>query len=433
MSSSGISVQTAWRTRLGRGVLYLGMLLYPGALLVLEYTGGAIYLMLFLAGLVFALKKGDGGEFLGGRDKVFMFVLLLLFVVGQCSALASGSEFIPANRFFVIAAAAAVYMLFRRMDFDERWFWAGLCIGLITAFGVSVYQVFGPPGQARATGIVHPIIFGDLSMAMALIVFGMLTVFGHHRLLLFLTVLLFMMGMLGSFLSLSRGGWAALPLAVLILWWFYRGSFAVRLQLLGIALFAVFLGLAVVLYPGLNKRIASTVNNVQAYMGSAEVTDRSRATSIGSRFEMWKSAWSMFRESPWVGGGWDRFQQHSREMIRQKKLHPAVSRYTHPHNEYLSVLAKGGVFSFMALMALFMVPAWIFYRVIQEHPGEKQAGYALSGLLLIGSFMAFGLSEAIFERMRPVLFFSFYLAVFMAGALKPWSLRASNTGAACET
>ena len=81
----------------------------------------------------------------------------------------------------------------------------------------------------------------------------------------------------------------------------------------------------------------------------------------------------------------------------------------------MSALAKGGLLGISAVILIFGVPLVMFYRLLFADDTSPEARrMAIAGLVLLLSFMAFALTEAIFGRYRSMTFFAFYLTVLMA-------------------
>ena len=405
---------------MSRRLAGLMLLLFPISIVVVDYVSGSAFLMLLALGLIYLAKGLKQGRLIRDRRETWFFVsLALLLITALGTSLVTATELARGDRFLILAAGVPVYLAMRELRPDPAWIWAGLIGGALLSMGVALYQVYGPSHLPRATGAVHPILFGNLSLSMGVMAVAALAGLGRrHKLFALLVMLAAIAGMLASILSKSRGGWVAIPPLALLFAWGLSSVLSVRRVLLSLVALGVVL---VVAYQtpatGLRSRIEQTAGNVTRYLESKDVRDGARGTSIGSRFEMWKSAWNMFTENPLLGGGWGEFRDYTRKLIRQGVISPAVGRYYHAHNEYLSTLAKGGLLGFMALMALFLVPGWIFFQIFKSNSDETSRSIALAGLVLILAFMSFALSEAIFERSRPVLFFGFYLAVLMAQAI----------------
>ena len=92
-----------------------------------------------------------------------------------------------------------------------------------------------------------------------------------------------------------------------------------------------------------------------------------------------------------------------------------VANFPHPHSQYFSALAKGGVLGVVAIFCVFGISFYIFYRAyFGVKSDETTRRFALSGLVFLVSFMVFSLTEAVFERSRIMTFFAFYLVVMVA-------------------
>ncbi len=406
---------------MNRWLVSLMLLLFPMTVVVIDDVSGIVFLLTFVLGLIYMVKGMKQGRLIRDRREIWLFVsLVLMFITALTTSYVTATDLAYGDRFLIFVVGGVIYLAIRDLRPDPIWVWMGLTGGALLSMGVAMYQVYGPTLQPRATGAVHPILFGDLSLAMGMMALAVLVGIGRrHKLLAMLVIFAAFGGLLASILSKSRGGWVAIPPVALLFAWGLSKYMPIRKILLSLAILGVIL-VAAYQTPvtGLKSRVDTTIGNITRYLESGDVRDRTRGTSIGSRFEMWKSAWSMFRESPLLGGGWGEFRDYTRKLIKQGEISPAVGRYSHAHNEYLSTLAKGGLLGFSALMALFLVPGWIFLQLFRRNSDESLRSFALAGLVLILAYMSFALSEAIFERSRPVLFFTFYLAVLMAQAIR---------------
>jgi len=401
------------------------LLVFPATVVVLHDTSGAVFALLALVGIAFSIHRScAAGWLMHPHEKLFFISVCLAFPAALLTAWVTGTEIDNADRFLILVLSIPLYFVFRYTEDLDSWVWWGLVAGAVITAAVALYQVsdlYYPSGQGglpRARGSTHPIIFGDLSLSMGLLPLSVLI--GRKR--VFPKFLIFaglIGGLVASLLSKSRGGWlAAMPVLAVYFWFFSR---VVSLKKI-LSVFALFLCVLVAAYfipsTGLQQRVDVTVDNLSRYFESVNPTDPIRGTSVGLRFEMWKSAWQMFLEQPITGGGWDQFRKFTQGMVAAGGLHPSAEEYAHPHNQFLSSLAKGGLLSLISLLALFFVPAWVFYRGFRLLGPDPAASMALSGLILIVLYMGFGMSEAILERTRPVLFFTFYLAVFMGRTMR---------------
>ena len=172
--------------------------------------------------------------------------------------------------------------------------------------------------------------------------------------------------------------------------------------------------IAVVIYlipaTGLQHRIDSTLSNVQKYGQGTH-----KGTSVGTRFEMWKASWLIFKKEPVMGVGWGNYKETAQQLVDQDKVNKSAATWNNPHSQYFSAMVNGGSIMLLALIVLFLVPISMFKKLLAFNDREIRA-YGLAGIILIVSYMGYALSESIFERSIPTEFFAFYLALFFAMA-----------------
>ena len=132
-------------------------------------------------------------------------------------------------------------------------------------------------------------------------------------------------GIVGSLLSTARGGWVALPFLLVVILYIYRHSLSKRF-------FLTFFGIIVVASIGIsqmpNNRIMERINvaqkDIQLYL------DKNNGnTSLGARFEMWKSALEMAKEKPLFGwgiqGATALLAAKSQTLIQHKTVYPKTT------------------------------------------------------------------------------------------------------------
>jgi ADP-heptose:LPS heptosyltransferase/O-antigen ligase len=317
----------------------------------------------------------------------------------------------PSRMLLGLSAIGAVYFLRPK----ARPFWLGLCVGAIAAALIAIWQVEFQ-GMDRAVGPTHhAITFGDLAMAMGLMALCGLSEFRHTR-YSFLPVLALLCGLIASILSASRGGWLALLLVLVPLVRFGRDIYGKRLLVAcGVTLGLFALAIAIP-STGVAHRIGLAVDEVQRWFALNDAT-----TSVGIRLELWKAAWMMFSQHPLLGVGRDEFDTVLHAMASQGLLQqsPALT-YSSAHNDVLHTLATGGLVDFVLLIAMYAAPLMLFARLLNA-PDRGQRPLALAGVILVLSFVGFGLTDVMFWLMTPKIFY-----ITMIGTLAALCLRAQQ-------
>ncbi|WP_318436117.1 O-antigen ligase family protein [Photobacterium leiognathi] len=222
------------------------------------------------------------------------------------------------------------------------------------------------------------------------------------------------LGIYASFLSGSRGGWVFLPIAIVYLAVSNRQFITKKIALISI----VILG-AAVFSIGQNKEItsrldAATYQIIQYQKGHDE------NSSLGTRFELWKSAIYTTEQHPIIGAGY-----HGREILREKWAHEGLVNAqviknfldSHSHNQFLEDLSVRGIIGLVALLAIFIIPLGIFIKNhnIANSPQQKminQCG-AISVIMMIG----YCLSQAMFRHNSGMIFYSLMTVILLATSI----------------
>jgi O-antigen ligase len=101
------------------------------------------------------------------------------------------------------------------------------------------------------------------------------------------------------------------------------------------------------------------------------------------RLPLWRAAWAMFLDAPWLGHGPHTYVQLYRSYLYEMGL-PSPSRISPwAHNLYLEVLAERGIVGFLALESLLVYALIAAWRTQRRAVGEAQrlgAG-AIAGLI----------------------------------------------------
>ncbi|NEX60679.1 O-antigen ligase family protein [Noviherbaspirillum galbum] len=266
------------------------------------------------------------------------------------------------------------------------WFWYGLFVGTIGAALLAAYQRFGLHVD-RAEGFHMAITFGDTAMAMALMSLAGVARFAGTRLAL-LPLLAFVAGVVASILSGTRGGWMALVLSFIPL--VSHGRHAIGRRVIAFGLAGIFLLAGASLFPelGVRKRFEAIATDMTEYRSG------NSNTSIGLRFENWKGGVMIFKEHPLTGIGRANYERGINELVARGVLPPETAGLRHAHNELLNAFATQGIIGGLSMIFLYAAPFAFFTRRLRHDPDCRPV--ALAGLLLVLSYIDFGLTQVLF-------------------------------------
>ena len=261
-------------------------------------------------------------------------------------------------------------------------------LGSIISLCVALYDKFILNLRPEQNPRIMHIQGGDISMSLG--IFSLIiALYAHHKKdvkLTTLSVIGGLCGIVGSLLSTARGGWVALPVLLVVIFYIYRHSLSKRF-------FLTFFGIIVVASIGIsqmpNNRIMERINvaqkDIQLYL------DKNNGnTSLGARFEMWKSAIAMAKEKPLFGwgiqGATEKRKQETEEKIAQ----------------FVQFLWDCG-----------FIPLRTFMKKLNTTNDEVKL-IATLGVAHILSVMIYGLSQGFLVHNSGTIFYFFLTIVFYA-------------------
>lgn len=370
------------------------------ALLILLGLGYGIYAL--IKKVRFNLSSTDKLLIYSYLFYFFIFVLSLIFNDGKIRELDYPSRvllFIP------------VLLLLFKYPIKTCVLSYSIPLGGIIVVCMALYDKFilnlNPEQNPR---IMH-IQGGDISMSLG--IFSLIiALYAHHKKdvkLTTLSVIGGLCGIVGSLLSTARGGWVALPVLLIVILYIYRHSLSKRFLL-------TFFGIIVVASIGIsqmpNNRIMERINvaqkDIQLYLDNHDGN-----TSLGARFEMWKSALEMAKEKPLFGWGIQGATEKRKLDTKEKIVTGDIGQFTHAHNQYLDDLSKRGVVGLLALLAVLFIPLRAFMKKLNTTNDEVKL-IATLGVAHILSVMIYGLSQGFLVHNSGTIFYFFLTIVFYA-------------------
>lgn len=367
------------------------MFLLPALSLTTRISVGLVEVVLLLAALgycrsLWRLRSSDAEWFAATRWITLAFLFNLLVATASLVGTGFDARFFENPSKMLLAALMPAMVLLVRPRAHLLWF--GLSAGTIGAALFAVYQRFVLL-MPRAEGFSMPITFGDIAMAMGLMSLAGIQVSARTRWAA-LPYLSFVAGVVASILSGSRGGWLAFLLSVFPLYTY--GRHAIKRRSLMIIAASVMAVAAVGMLPqtGMLARMTDVSKEIDEY------NNGNPDTSVGARIEMWKGSWLLFAEHPLTGVGRANYNAGLHRLIARGVINPAMQNFQHAHNEMLNAMATQGLPGALALLGIYAAPLLFFSRQLRR-PGLHRS-YALAGLLLVLSFIDFGLTQVMFAH-----------------------------------
>lgn len=330
----------------------------PGLALVLPsgYSYGAA--LLLLATLGFA-PRWWGRPVRDARLWWLVAAFALMALTWQIDAWRSDEFWRGADKPLKYLAAIPCLFFVARFPPRPRFLWLGVALGAIGSGSVAAFERWYLHWE-RPDGYTNAIQFGDLSLMLGLLCLGGLMAAlpaRRRRWWQALFVLGAFGGVVGSVLSLSRGGWLSLVLTSGVFMAVLRSRISRKAWvLIGVSVVLV-IGALRLLPPGnaVDQRFAEVGQQIQAYRhGNSD-------SSIGARFDLWKVALTLGVQKPWTGWTERGFEEQKNQMVKAGQVGTRLLALTHAHNEYLDVFAKRGLIGLFALLLMYIVPIVIFW------------------------------------------------------------------------
>lgn len=388
---------------------------YPATILLIGggYKPVPVILLAMAIPLLFTLTT----QFFTRDIKLLILAFSTYFFVVLASLLVYGGNISEAD--IPSRTVLTLPILFLLLLYPPRinWLLAGIGVGAFVAGAVAVYHVEILHMARAYTGHVvkgyMPIQSGNTAMSLGLLsLFATFYCWGRQKyvisLLFFIAAL---SGITGSVLSGSRGGWVLAP--VILFFTLYQFRHLLSKRLFAVISVSLFL-LGTTLLPEVETRINQAYADVELYTQQ----DRSN-TSIGARFEMWKSAWYSLEEKPFFGQGFPGRDLAEKRYVEEGKVDKVVTRYGRAHNQYLEEAATKGLVGLAALAMLFAIPFTVFLRysrLYQRH--DSQWVFAQCGIIHVLLVASYCLSQNFLNHNSGTMFYSVFTVIFLAGCMQ---------------
>jgi O-antigen ligase len=347
------------------------------------------------------------------RWVVLAFLLHFLFVLA--CALLRGERLSVQEKPLRMLLSVSALALVVAVRAPRRALWWGASAGAVAALPFIAWQRLVLHID-RPGGFVNSITFGDLAMLLGLLsLAGAIDMRGRPRDALLAGVGA-LAGLAASVLTGTRGSWAAIVLALLVLGRHVRGIDSRRVRALLAAGVAVLAAVWFTPALGVQERFAQGVSDARIWYEGGTVW-----TNVGTRLELWKGAVMLIREHPVLGMGFDACRVRLAEYAQAGRLDPLVLQLPHLHNDVLQALATGGIVGFVLWAATLVAPLRFFLRRLGNDAAHEARGpqfaVALGGAFVVLGYVGFGLTEVIFWSMKGSVFYALMVFLLMGFCL----------------
>ena len=403
----------------------------PALLMATSKGGSAAFYLILVCALMTLAGLPRRSEHLKNVNAILTAALglsVLAVVISQwVNGTWSGSEFERALR--LMLGLLLVFAALRRMPAAHlRW----PIVGAIAACWITATAILSLAWQSGGrpqTEEYNAVTYGNLTL-----LFGVLVVYSlgwrltrWRRTEMWVKLVSAAAAFSGFLLTETRTGWLAVPLFVLV----GVALFNHRTSLWrGVALGAVIMVAVAAVgtsSPALRQRAEAGVQEVDQCR-TAPLTD----SSMCIRLQLWSAAWHMFERNPLtgVGGGKPFVRELQNAGARGEVSAFVAENFGEPHNDMLYALATSGILGGLALLAVYLAPAWLFMRRLLIPTLDTALRVpAAMGLAVCLGFALFGTTELMFRGMRTVSFYAVTVAWLLAATYSATPARVAKDGA----
>ena len=366
--------------------------LFPILSIIVQHWVSFTFSVLVIGGLFFSLKNW---KLLTSEEmKIFMgfaiFCALIALSFFEVDDIRDGFRYFEKYTSFCLIIFA--YLFVKRLNFNFANYFIAGCV-VAPAIWLAYYFAT-TTGTGRPHWAYYAIFIGDFATLIASLSIVYLLTLADSNLKKYISLGVFFLATTLAVLSATRGAWIYYPVLLFVLIFLYRKTINAKQWLVGITIIVSMSFFLIYQPPKVIKtRINSALINYESYQaGTGDYN------AIGGRLEMWIDSVKFFIESPLVGIGLSDFESHSSALVSKGELRPRAN-YGHAHSIYFNTLATTGLIGFVGLIFfVFWLPFKFFLRIWSNANSNHLKFYSLAGVVLITSFMVFGLTESWLSR-----------------------------------
>ena len=391
-----------------QGILFA----YPVLLLTVKGSMSASFLIL-VALSIYLLFSSEKSGFRHGMDRdtvlfcaamsaTFVSILLsqLYHMEGSARAFDSASRFLFSIPIFYVLRNVEI----RVLGIVQY----GLLTGA-TLIGLIIW-ITGQEISATTYFLIH-IHLGDLALML-----GFLSIFSINwtqrdtPLLVALKVLGLIAGLYVSLVSGARGGWAAIPVFILV-WILLSPNFK------NSAITKLLITTAAIVLGAVSSYFLSDVVHVRVDAAISDITSADPDSSLGVRFQLWHAASQLFMQNLVFGVGADGFGLAMDRMSDSGVITKVAAEIGkgEVHSYYFATLARFGMIGLISVLMLFFIPLWLFYKATKSSHNFHRVA-ARMGLILVLGFLVFCVTVEMFNLKMVATFYGVTVAVLLAAA-----------------
>jgi len=380
--------------------------------------GGLVILAILFLSIIGLYLKNDFKKKLENWEKFFLISFISYFLIITLNNFyfqGNIRDIDTESRFILVIP---IYMYLRKSNVDFKFIEFAIILASFVYGMISILPAFFGISHslfqfAKHTGIVS--LYGaTLGVTSLFLLNNNKTIF-HNSIILIAALL----GLATSIIGGGRGVWIAAFLSFITLFYFnpLRQKNLERTLVIFVISLVVLMGY---LLPQTNVKLRTDLakNELVNF-----VENHATGTSIGARLEMWKSSFLISKDNLIFGIGEGNFKEKNNELIKEDLIHKDVSRFNHPHNEYLTTLVEQGLLGLIFLIFLFSNILSTCFSNFRKNLDTNILTPLIFASSITLHYIFYSLSNGVFDHQNTTLFFVSYISI----ALGVFASRRANS------
>ena len=139
-----------------------------------------------------------------------------------------------------------------------------------------------------------------------------------------------------------------------------------------------------------------------------------KVSSIGERLDMWKIGLNSFLEHPISGWSLRDLDDYKKDLADKDIVTKASTSFSHLHNQFIDELAKKGIVGGIAILSIFIIPLYLFYRNAVGQLNKRIKFISILGIVHVLSTIIYCMSQSFLAHNSGNIFYFFVLFLFYA-------------------
>lgn len=346
--------------------VFLILFLFPIAGPVVKHWNSYLFVLIAFPALYFLFTKKDRKP-LYKEEKIYLWVFFLFFCVFLVNTLIHGwteTQTKSLGEEIKYLLFMPIYLLIREYDFAKKALFAGILLSIPVIFLFSVYEyIYVMPTSERLNlnGAYFHLFIGPITALSLLMSYHAYKEWFKDNKYIWVMPLYVAMGLFVIIFShTSLANLTIIVGSIILLFSFAKN---LKKKIIGITLISLIV-ISGYQIDSVKQRVGRASSEVVSYFKNINNDQLFQAnhSSLGNRFEVWRSIQYTFKERPIIGIGNGNYPNFIKKYIDKGLVGHPVSVMGQAHNSYFEALITKGSLGLMLLLMIFYYPVYIAWK-----------------------------------------------------------------------